>query len=76
MNCRVEFFIQPFTEGAPGPHVTEGIEAVAAHGFEVEVGPFGNSITGPIEEVAPALASMLTRAISSGASRISINVEQ
>ena len=76
MDCRVEFFIQPFTEGAPGPHVNKGIEAVSDRGFEVEFGPFGSGTTGEIEELAPALAEMLIQAISSGADRISITVER
>lgn len=74
MECRVEFFIQPFTEGNLGPHVREGIAAVTEHGLDVEIGPFGNQTEGSIETVAPALAAMLIRALSSGANRISITV--
>ena len=34
----VEFTIEPFIEGSPGPHVTEAVAAVEAHGLSVENG--------------------------------------
>src|SRR5215218_4217948 len=39
-SVRIEFLVEPFTEGRPGPHVQAGIEVVRARGLEPEVGPF------------------------------------
>jgi uncharacterized protein YqgV (UPF0045/DUF77 family) len=36
----VEFTVEPFVEGQPGPHVRAAVAAVEAHGITVEFGPF------------------------------------
>jgi hypothetical protein len=33
-RARIESFVEPFTEGRPGPHVHAAVSAVAAHGLE------------------------------------------
>ena len=41
----VEFTIEPFVEGAPGPHVLAAVAVVESHGVFVEFGPFGSSFS-------------------------------
>lgn len=72
---RVEFTVEPFVEGTLGPHVTAAVDAVAAHGIAVEVGPFGNTFTVPPEAVGQAVADLLTAAYSHGATHVQIHVE-
>ena len=39
----IEFFVEPFSEGAPGPHVEAAVAAFADLGLETEVGPFATT---------------------------------
>ena len=71
---RVEFTIEPFVEGQPGPHVTESIGAVRALGIEVEVGPFGSACTVPIDRTAAVVSAVVTAAFSNGADHVNIDV--
>lgn len=75
MACRAEFIIEPFEEGLPGPHVMAAIDAVRAHGFEPEIGPFGTSIEGEKSEVIAAIQGMLATACKSGVSRINLQLD-
>ncbi|MEX0667440.1 MAG: thiamine-binding protein, partial [Acidimicrobiia bacterium] len=71
---RLEFFVEPFTEGRPGLHVKAAIEAVAARGLEIQVGPFGSVAHGALEELIAAASPLLRSALSAGADRISIHL--
>jgi uncharacterized protein YqgV (UPF0045/DUF77 family) len=71
---RAEFTIEPFVDGALGPHVTAGLDAVRAAGLEPEVGPFGSAIEGEAEMVHAAVARMLNDALAAGATRVSIQI--
>ena len=62
MSLRVEFTVEPFVPGAPGPHVLAAVDAAAAHGLTVEFGPFGSSGEGA--------------ALEAGASRVSVQVSR
>lgn len=73
-QVKAEFTIEPFVDGAPGPHVTAGIAAVRSSGLTPDVGPFGSSIEGEAALVHAALARMLDDAIAAGATRVSIQV--
>ena len=73
---RVEFTIEPFVEGHPGPHVTAAIEAVESRGVAVEVGPFGTSCTVEPESVAAIVSAVTSAAIDNGATHITLNVER
>jgi uncharacterized protein YqgV (UPF0045/DUF77 family) len=73
-RVKAEFTIEPFVDGAPGPHVTAGIAAVRAAGLTPDIGPFGSSIEGAPAVVHAALARMLDDAIEAGATRVSIQV--
>lgn len=74
MRLSVEFTIEPFAEGAPGPHVSAGIEAVKAAGLDVEVGPFGTTATGEADTVLSAVDALCRAATSAGAGRISLQL--
>ncbi len=71
---RLEFFVEPFTEGQPGPHVVAAIKAVEGMGLHVEVGPFDNVVTGDPDVLVMAAASMLGQALTHGATRISMQI--
>lgn len=69
-----EFTIEPFIDGAPGPHVQAAIDVVQAAGLAVEVGPFGTSIKGATEDVLRAVGDLTRAAISHGATRLSLQL--
>ncbi|MEN8238764.1 MAG: thiamine-binding protein [Actinomycetota bacterium] len=73
-RCRVEFVIEPFVEGSPGPHVRSGIDAMAERGLDVSMGPFGSSVTGNVEELADAIGAMVSAAAVDGARRVLVEV--
>ena len=74
----VEFTVEPFVEGAPGPHVRAALAAaedVASRtGLRVVFGPFGTSITGPDAAVLDALDAVVRSALAAGATRVSLQL--
>ena len=46
VEISAEFTIEPFVEGAPGPHVRAAINVAEAAGLAVDVGPFGTAVSG------------------------------
>ncbi|HSP27431.1 MAG TPA: thiamine-binding protein [Ilumatobacteraceae bacterium] len=70
----VEFTIEPFVEGRPGPHVTAAIAAAEAHGLDVEVGPFGSSVVVDLDEVGTLLGALSDAALANGATHVSVHV--
>ncbi len=75
MNVTAEFLIEPFNEGAPGPHVVAALSMLDAAGCAVEMGPFGSSLTGHATVVLPALSEAFGRALANGATRVTLTVE-
>lgn len=73
-QARLEFFVEPFTEGSPGPHVIAAIKAVENLGLEVEVGPFNNRVAGPPESLVEAASAVLGEAVNNGANRVSLQL--
>ena len=73
---RLEFTIEPFVEGRPGPHVTAAIDAVIARGVEVEMGPFGSSCTVAEEDVGTVVEALTAAAVGHGASHVSLHMER
>lgn len=69
-----EFLIEPFNEGAPGPHVTAAIEAFADASLEVHFGPFSSMTSGSTESVAEAVGNMIKSSMAAGATSIRIHV--
>ncbi len=72
--CRLEFLVEPFAEGNPGPPVLGSQEILQHHGLEMALGPFGNTVEGDYETITSALPTMLKSAFEKGASRISITL--
>jgi uncharacterized protein YqgV (UPF0045/DUF77 family) len=72
--AHVEFTIEPFVEGRPGPHVTAAIEAAEARGFEVDVGPFGSSVSVALDDVGAVIAALSDAAMANGATHVNVHV--
>jgi uncharacterized protein YqgV (UPF0045/DUF77 family) len=75
-QVRLEFTVEPFVPGHPGPHVHAAIEAVRAHGLAVDIGPFSTVADGEVDDVAAAARDLVTAAVASGASRLSVQIER
>ena len=69
----VEFTIEPFVEGAPGPHVTAAVAAVEKLGATVEFGPFGTTLRTTKADVGRIVAALLEAAYANGATHVSIH---
>jgi uncharacterized protein YqgV (UPF0045/DUF77 family) len=74
MALVVEFTVEPFVEGAPGPHVQAALDAALATGLVVDFGPFGTSVTGPDDDVLAAIDQIVRAAVGAGATRVSVQV--
>jgi uncharacterized protein YqgV (UPF0045/DUF77 family) len=70
----VEFTVEPFTEGSPGPHVRAAVEAAEAAGLTAEFGPFGTTVQGDDEAVLRAVDAVIRAAVGAGASRVSLQL--
>jgi uncharacterized protein YqgV (UPF0045/DUF77 family) len=72
----VEFTIEPFVPGEPGPHVQAAVEAAERSGLAVDFGPFGTAVTGEDEAVLTAVDRIVRAAVAAGATRVSLQVAQ
>ncbi len=72
----IEFFVEPFSEGSPGPHVAAAIAAFERLGVTTEVGPFGTTASGDVEQLAEGAATMIRDALEAGATRIALRLER
>jgi uncharacterized protein YqgV (UPF0045/DUF77 family) len=70
----VEFLVEPFEEGSPGPHVRAAVAAMEAAGLAVELGPFASVASGPVDTVARAVGNMVAAAFTAGATRVQVQV--
>ena len=75
MQVRVEFTVEPFVDGAPGPHVRAALDTIAAAGVEAEFGPFGSSFVVDHDGLQ-VLTDAVAAAMAAGATRVSTQVEQ
>lgn len=73
-DIAAEFLVEPFVEGAPGPHVNAAVDAFRRHGLDVEIGPFASSVSGAVDEMAEAIGEMVTAAMARGATSIQLRV--
>lgn len=73
---QLEFFVEPFTEGQPGPHVTAAVSAVEEAGGIVEFGPFSSSCRSEDDRMPAIVASLLTAAFAYGATSVRLSVDQ
>lgn len=74
MALTVEFTVEPFVAGEPGPHVRAAIEAAEGSGLAVDVGPFGTSMSGDDARVLDAIDAVVRAAVSAGATRVSLQL--
>lgn len=71
---QLEFTVEPFVEGHPGPHVTAAVAAAESEGGIVEFGPFGSSCSAPAEAMPQVIASLVRAAFEHGASHVTMHV--
>ncbi len=76
MPLRIEFTVEPFHDGAPGPHVQAAVEAARAAGLAVDFGPFGSSVEGDDAQVLSAADAVTRAAIGAGANRVSMQISR
>ena len=74
MEITAEFTIEPFADGAPGPHVRAAIEVAEAAGLAVDNGPFGTSVSGSAETVLRTVSELTRVAVDRGATRVSLQL--
>lgn len=74
MALHLEYTVEPFVEGAPGPHVTAALDAAERDGLEVEFGPFGTTVSGGDDAVLSVTARVLKAALAAGATRVSMQI--
>lgn len=72
----LEFTVEPFAEGAPGPHVQAALDAAGGPEVEVEFGPFGTMVRGPDDAVLAAADRVARAAIAAGATQVSARLSQ
>ncbi len=70
----LEFTVEPFTEGNPGPHVSAAVEAAEAAGGLVEFGPFGTTCTAAPDVMPQVIAALVEAAFGHGANVIAMQV--
>jgi uncharacterized protein YqgV (UPF0045/DUF77 family) len=70
----VEFTVEPFVEGEPGPHVRAAVDTALRSGLAVDVGPFGTSVSGDDAAVLATVDAILRAAIGAGATRVVLQV--
>lgn len=71
---RVEFTIEPFVDGAPGPHVTAPVDELRGLGVDVELGPFGSGCRVSTDRVADVVATIVRAAFEHGADHVNLDV--
>jgi uncharacterized protein YqgV (UPF0045/DUF77 family) len=76
MVLRIEFTVEPFNDGEPGPHVHAAVAAARSQGVEVEFGPFGSSVEGADDQVLAAADAVARAAMAAGASRLSMQISR
>lgn len=73
---RVEFTVEPFVEGQPGPHVLAAISAAEATGVTVEFGPFASEFLAVDSTAYSAVSALIEAAYAHGATHVSIHLER
>jgi len=72
----LEFTIEPFHEGNPGPHVHAAVQAAEALGATVDFGPFGSSCAVPEANAAAVSGAIVAAAFAHGATHVSLHAER
>jgi uncharacterized protein YqgV (UPF0045/DUF77 family) len=74
MALVVEFTVEPFIEGSPGPHVQAAVDAARAAGVQVDFGPFGTTVEGDDARVLDAVDAIVRAAVAAGGTRLSLQL--
>jgi hypothetical protein len=72
----LEFTIEPFVEGHPGPHVTSAIAAAQTLGYDIDFGPFGSSCSVPAAQAGEVARAVVDAAFANGATHVSLHAER
>jgi hypothetical protein len=72
----LEFTIEPFVEGNPGPHVLQAVAAAEAFGLTVDFGPFGSTCVVPAHQAGDVAQAILTAAFANGATHVSLAADR
>ncbi|MBI5089393.1 MAG: hypothetical protein HZB15_11205 [Actinobacteria bacterium] len=72
----LEFTIEPFIEGHPGPHVLEAVAAAEALGVTVEFGPFGSTCTVPDDRAGEVARAVIDAAFAHGATHVLLTTDR
>jgi uncharacterized protein YqgV (UPF0045/DUF77 family) len=75
-TVRLEFTVEPFVDGNPGPHVRAAIDFVESSGHPVVMGPFGSVVEADLEAVSATVAGLVDAALAEGATRVWLAVER
>lgn len=75
-DIQLEFTIEPFVEGNPGPHVRAAVAAADALGAPVEFGPFGSTCRATAAAMPGIVAAIVREAFANGATHVSLHVSQ
>jgi len=75
-SVRIEFTVEPFVDGQPGPHVLAAIAAVEGRGVAVDVGPFSTIAEVQADALASTVADLLQQALDHGATGITLRVDR
>jgi uncharacterized protein YqgV (UPF0045/DUF77 family) len=74
-RLRLEFTVEPFREGGPGPHVLAAVQAVRDAGLVPEDGPFGTSVEGEADHIHALLGPLSAAATAAGATGLRASVQ-
>src|SRR5260370_40406674 len=72
MELRLEFTVEPFVDGRPGPHVRAAVAEARRQGRRTEMGPFATTVDGEADEVLTGLAAIVGAAGEAGAPRVAL----
>ena len=72
----VEFTVEPFVEGQPGPHVRAAVAAVEAHGITVAFGPFATEFAADEITVSLVVSDLVREAYANGATHVTVHMEK
>lgn len=76
MELRLEFTVEPFVDGRPGPHVRAALAEARRQGLQTEMGPFGTTVDGEAHTVLAGLAAIVGAAVEAGATRVALAVSR
>ncbi|MGE0141509.1 MAG: hypothetical protein AB7R77_27235 [Ilumatobacteraceae bacterium] len=72
----LEFTIEPFVEGQPGPHVLAAVAAAEALGVDVDFGPFGSSCTVADDRAGELARAVIDAAFANGATHVLLTTDR